>query len=54
MRLLKPERVLELGCILTEMGERELQAVDLSNLAVMANLGSLNGWNAKKVRFQVV
>ncbi|KAA0722866.1 Stereocilin Precursor [Triplophysa tibetana] len=54
VRLLKPERVLELGCILTEMGERELQAVDLSNLAVIANLGSLNGWNAKKMRAAVL
>lgn len=49
VRLLKPEQVLELGCIVTEMGERELQAIDLSNLAVVAHLGSLNGWNTKKV-----
>lgn len=51
MKQLKPEQVLELGCIVTEMGERELQAVNLSNLAVVAHLGDLNGWNVKKVRF---
>lgn len=51
MKLLKPEQVLELGNIVTEMGERELQAVDLSNLAVVAHVGCLNGWNTKKVCF---
>lgn len=52
MRQLKPEQVLELGCIVTEMGERDLQAANLSSLAVVAHLGDLNGWNAKKVRFK--
>uniref|UniRef100_A0A671KS68 Stereocilin n=1 Tax=Sinocyclocheilus anshuiensis TaxID=1608454 RepID=A0A671KS68_9TELE len=51
---LKPEQVLELGCIVTEMGERDLQAVNLSNLAVVAHLGDLNGWNAKKMRAVVL
>ncbi|XP_051569611.1 stereocilin-like [Myxocyprinus asiaticus] len=54
VRLLKPEQVLELGCIVTEMGERELQAVNLSNLAVVAHLGSLNGWSTKKMRAAVL
>lgn len=51
MKQLEPEQVLELGCIVTEMGERELQAVNLSNLAVVAHLGELSGWNTKKVCF---
>lgn len=51
MKQLKPEQVLELGCIVTEMGERELQAVNLSSLAVVAHLGDLNGWSTKKVCF---
>ncbi|XP_065150525.1 stereocilin [Paramisgurnus dabryanus] len=54
VKLLKPEQVLELGCIVTEMGEKELQAVDLSNLAVIAQVGSLNGWNTKKMRAAVL
>ncbi|KAK9971373.1 hypothetical protein ABG768_024743 [Culter alburnus] len=54
VRQLKPEQVLELGCIVTEMGERELQAVNLSSLAVVAHLGNLNGWNAKKMRAVVL
>ncbi|XP_073692811.1 stereocilin-like [Garra rufa] len=54
VRQLKPEQVLELGCIVTEMGERELQAVNFSNLAVVAHLGDLNGWSAKKMRAVVL
>ncbi|XP_016403909.1 stereocilin-like [Sinocyclocheilus rhinocerous] len=54
VKQLEPEQMLELGCIVTEMGERELQAVNLSNLAVVAHLGDLNGWNAKKMRAVVL
>nr|XP_021327527.1 stereocilin-like isoform X2 [Danio rerio] len=54
VKQLKPEQVLELGCIVTEMGERELQAVNLSSLGVVAHLGDLNGWNAKKMRAVVL
>ncbi|XP_077084041.1 stereocilin isoform X1 [Siphateles boraxobius] len=54
VKQLKPEQVLELGCIVTEMGERELQAVNLSSLAVVAHLGSLNGWSTKKMRAVVL
>ncbi|KTG07483.1 hypothetical protein cypCar_00006474 [Cyprinus carpio] len=54
VKQLEPEQVLELGCIVTEMGERELQAVNLSNLAVVAHLGGLSGWNSKKMRAVVL
>ncbi|XP_026860340.2 stereocilin [Electrophorus electricus] len=50
VRTLRPEQFLELGCIVTEMGERELQIANLSNLAVVAHLGSFNGWKSKKMR----
>lgn len=49
LRALKPAQVLELGCIITEMSVRELQTVNLSDLAVVANLGSFNAWNPRKV-----
>ncbi|KAI2662930.1 Stereocilin [Labeo rohita] len=39
---------------LTEMGERELQAINFSNLAVVAHLGDLDGWSAKKMRAVVL
>uniref|UniRef100_A0AAR2IXJ6 Stereocilin n=1 Tax=Pygocentrus nattereri TaxID=42514 RepID=A0AAR2IXJ6_PYGNA len=48
---LRPEQLLELGCIITEMGERELQAANLSDLAVVAYLGSFKEWSTKKVSF---
>lgn len=51
VRALKPAQVLELGAIMTEMSARELQAVNLSDLAVVANLGRFKTWNPRKVRF---
>ncbi|XP_027017151.2 stereocilin [Tachysurus fulvidraco] len=50
VRTLRPAQVLELGCILTEMSERELQAVNLSDLGVVAHLGSFKVWNQRKMR----
>ncbi|XP_076880978.1 stereocilin [Brachyhypopomus gauderio] len=50
VKTLRPEQLLELGCIVTEMGERELQAANMSNLAVVAHLGSFNEWKSKKMR----
>lgn len=51
VRALRPAQILELGCIITEMSGRELQAVNLSDLAVVAHLGSFNTWNPRKVNF---
>ncbi|XP_053369543.1 stereocilin [Clarias gariepinus] len=50
VRALRPAQILELGCIITEMSERELQAVNLSDLAVVAHLGSFKAWNPRKMR----
>ncbi|XP_062869517.1 stereocilin [Trichomycterus rosablanca] len=50
VRTLRSEQVLELGCIITEMSERELQALNLSDLAVVAHLGSFRHWNPRKMR----
>ncbi|XP_053539341.1 stereocilin [Ictalurus punctatus] len=50
VRALRPAQVLELGCIITEMSERELQAVNLSDLGVVAHLGSFKAWNPRKRR----
>ncbi|XP_037401351.1 stereocilin [Pygocentrus nattereri] len=50
VKTLRPEQLLELGCIITEMGERELQAANLSDLAVVAYLGSFKEWSTKKMR----
>lgn len=51
VRMLRPAQVLELGCIISEMSERELQVVDLSNMGVVAHLGSFKLWNRRKVSF---
>uniref|UniRef100_A0A8B9KWZ5 Stereocilin-like n=1 Tax=Astyanax mexicanus TaxID=7994 RepID=A0A8B9KWZ5_ASTMX len=51
---LRPEHLMELGVIVTEMGERELQSANLSDLAVVAQLGSLTEWSSKKVRFGTI
>ncbi|TSL68171.1 Stereocilin [Bagarius yarrelli] len=50
VRTLKPAQVLELGCIITEMSERELQTVNLSDLGVVAHLGSCKMWNQRKMK----
>ncbi|XP_072516145.1 stereocilin [Salminus brasiliensis] len=50
VKALRPEQLLELGCIATEMGERELQAANISDLAVVAQLGSFKEWSSKKMR----
>ncbi|XP_076144128.1 stereocilin [Alosa pseudoharengus] len=50
VRVMRPEQVLQLGSIITELGERELQALDLSDLGLVAHLGSLQDWSPKKMR----
>lgn len=48
---MRADEVLALGSVLTEMGERELQDVDLTDLGVLAHLGTLTDWSPKKVNF---
>ncbi|XP_045075601.1 stereocilin [Coregonus clupeaformis] len=54
VRGLRPEQVLGLGCVVTELGERELQDTNLTDLGVLAHLGALTNWGPKKMRAAVV
>ncbi|XP_031685308.1 stereocilin [Oncorhynchus kisutch] len=54
VRGLRPEQVLGLGCLVTELGERELQDTNLTDLGVLAYLGALTDWSPKKMRAAVV
>ncbi|XP_062327767.1 stereocilin [Osmerus eperlanus] len=54
VRGLRPEQVLELGCLVTELGERELQEVNISDPGLLAHLGALTDWSTKKVRAAVL
>lgn len=53
VRELRADQVLSLGSLLTEMGERELYDTTLTNLGVLAHLGSLTEWSPKKVNFSI-
>ncbi|XP_026175975.1 stereocilin [Mastacembelus armatus] len=50
VRELRAEQVLALGSVVTEMGERELQSTNLTDLGVLAHLGTLTEWRPKKMR----
>uniref|UniRef100_A0A3P8V8D0 Stereocilin n=1 Tax=Cynoglossus semilaevis TaxID=244447 RepID=A0A3P8V8D0_CYNSE len=54
VRDLRPEQILALGSVVTEMGERELQDVDLSDPVVLTHLGTLTDWSPKKMRAVVL
>ncbi|KAG7230527.1 hypothetical protein INR49_012240 [Caranx melampygus] len=47
---MRADQVLALGSMVTEMGERELQDADLTDLGVLTNLGTLTDWSPKKMR----
>lgn len=51
MRELRADQVLSLGSLVTEMGERELHDTTLTNLGVLAHLGTLTDWSPKKASF---
>lgn len=52
VRELRADQVLSLGSLVTEMGERELHdTTSLTNLGVLAHLGTLTDWSSKKVNF---
>uniref|UniRef100_A0A3P8ZWY8 Stereocilin LRR domain-containing protein n=1 Tax=Esox lucius TaxID=8010 RepID=A0A3P8ZWY8_ESOLU len=53
VRGLRPEQVLGLGCVVTELGERELQDTNLTDLGVLANLGAQTEWNRRRSLFLV-
>uniref|UniRef100_A0A665T7S1 Stereocilin LRR domain-containing protein n=1 Tax=Echeneis naucrates TaxID=173247 RepID=A0A665T7S1_ECHNA len=50
VRHLKADQVLALGSVVTEMGERELQDLDITDLGVLAHVGTLTDWSPKKMR----
>lgn len=51
VRELKAYQVLALGSVVTEMGERELEDANLTDLGVLAHLGTLTDWSPKKVNY---
>ncbi|KAM7406187.1 hypothetical protein PAMP_000580 [Pampus punctatissimus] len=50
VRELKADQVLALGSMVTEMGDRELQETNFTDLGVLAHLGTLTDWSPKKMR----
>ncbi|XP_041847316.1 stereocilin-like [Melanotaenia boesemani] len=50
VRELKADQVLTLGSLVTEMGERELQDINLTDVGVLAHLGTLTDWSFQKMR----
>ncbi|XP_068587033.1 stereocilin [Cebidichthys violaceus] len=50
VRELRADQVLALGPVVTEMGERDLQDASITDLGVLAHLGTLTGWSPKKMR----
>jgi len=51
VRELREDQVLELGSVVTEMGDRELQDTNLTDVGVLAHLGTLTDWTPRKVSF---
>ncbi|KAM3876997.1 stereocilin [Diretmus argenteus] len=54
VRELRADQVLALGSVVTEMGDRELQDTNLTDLGVLAHLGTLTHWSHKKMRAVIV
>ncbi|XP_030582129.1 stereocilin [Archocentrus centrarchus] len=50
VRELSEDQVLELGSVVTAMGEKDLQDAALTDLGVLAHLGTLTDWSPKKMR----
>ncbi|XP_047437005.1 stereocilin [Mugil cephalus] len=50
VREMRADQVLALGSVVTAMGERELQDADLTDLGVLAHLGTMTDWSPKKMR----
>ncbi|TNN87433.1 Stereocilin [Liparis tanakae] len=54
VRELRADQLLALGAVVTEMGERDLQDAGLTDLGVLAHLGTLTDWSPKKMRTVVL
>ncbi|XP_042343752.1 stereocilin [Plectropomus leopardus] len=50
VRELRADQMLALGPVVTEMGEKELHDANLTDLGVLAHLGTLTDWSPKKMR----
>ncbi|XP_071778934.1 stereocilin [Centroberyx gerrardi] len=50
VRELTADQLLALGSVVTEMGERELHDTNLTDLGLLAHLGTLTDWSHKKMR----
>ncbi|KAK6476908.1 stereocilin-like [Huso huso] len=54
VKTMRAEQILQLGCIVTQLSERELQELDLSNLGILAYLGGMEEWSPKQMRVTVL
>ncbi|XP_061600071.1 stereocilin [Cololabis saira] len=54
VRELRADQVLALGSVVTEMGDRELQDTNITDVGVLAHLGTLTDWSARKMRAVVL
>ncbi|XP_029947286.1 stereocilin [Salarias fasciatus] len=54
VRELGADRLLALGSLVTEMGERELQDANLTDPGVLAHLGALTGWSHRRMRAAIL
>ncbi|XP_058855169.1 stereocilin-like [Acipenser ruthenus] len=54
IKTMRAEQILQLGCIVTQLSERELQELDLSNLGILAYLGGMEEWSPKQMRVTVL
>ncbi|KAM6943343.1 stereocilin [Xenentodon cancila] len=50
VRELRADQVLALGSVVTEMGDRELQDTNVTDVGVLAHLGTLTDWSPRKMR----
>ncbi|XP_051919410.1 stereocilin-like isoform X1 [Hippocampus zosterae] len=51
---LRTEEILVLGSLVTEMTVRELHDISLSDMAVLAHLGTVSSWRPKKMRVVIL
>ncbi|MGH0149646.1 UNVERIFIED_CONTAM: hypothetical protein FKN15_015560 [Acipenser sinensis] len=54
VKTMRAEQILQLGCIVTQLSEKELQELDLSNLGILAYLGGMEEWSPKQMRVTVL
>uniref|UniRef100_A0A8C4TI39 Stereocilin n=1 Tax=Erpetoichthys calabaricus TaxID=27687 RepID=A0A8C4TI39_ERPCA len=53
LRSVKPEQILQLGWIVTQLSDKELQELDLSHLEIVAYMGQFDQWTPKQVRIHL-